>query len=265
MVNVDKEEWIKVEGTHDAIVSKEVFEQVQELALMDTRKKKYSKEMDVMIGFLRCGDCGENMVTRYGYSKKKKYTYYTCSAYKYEQRCSSHLIRTEIVQDAVLQAIQFQIKLLADAEGIVQMADVIPEQNFDVRLIDNQIRETDERIERFRNLRDRLYQDMVDEIISKEEYQDMSERFSKQLKAAEESKNKLQKKKHQIMEESKNPYRWLDAFKEYRNITKITRKALLALVDYVTVYSKERIEVTFKYGDAISNYLKLADDQRTNQ
>ena len=73
---VEEAGWIKVEETHDAIIPKQVFEIVQRLTELDTRTAPDADSVYTLSGFLRCGDCGQNMVRRTATKNGKKYYYY---------------------------------------------------------------------------------------------------------------------------------------------------------------------------------------------
>ena len=80
--DVGTDNWIRVEGTHDAIISRGEFQQVQQLMELDTRTSPSQKTVYPLSGFLRCADCGQNMIRRTVTKKGKKYQYYHCSTYK---------------------------------------------------------------------------------------------------------------------------------------------------------------------------------------
>ena len=79
---IARENWIRVENTHEAIIPEESFQYVQSLLEIDTRIAPKRKSVYLFSGFVRCGDCGENMVKRSTTKKGKKYCYYHCSTYK---------------------------------------------------------------------------------------------------------------------------------------------------------------------------------------
>lgn len=68
---IEPENWIRVEGTHEPIVSREIFECVQKLMELDTRTSPEEESIYVFSGLLRCGDCGQNMVRRTATKKGK--------------------------------------------------------------------------------------------------------------------------------------------------------------------------------------------------
>ena len=62
-----EEDWIVVEGTHEAIVSKEVFDAVQEKLELNSRKRSKTHNNNYPLkGLVKCGGCGQNLqhVTR---------------------------------------------------------------------------------------------------------------------------------------------------------------------------------------------------------
>mgnify|MGYP000682990408 FL=1 len=70
---IARENWIRVENTHEAIIPEESFQYVQSLLEIDTRIAPKRKSVYLFSGFVRCGDCGENMVKR-STTKKGKNT-----------------------------------------------------------------------------------------------------------------------------------------------------------------------------------------------
>ena len=62
-IKLDKENWIVIENHHEAIISKEDFDKVQELL---NRKSKVNKDgsIDILSGILKCKCCDSNMIKR---------------------------------------------------------------------------------------------------------------------------------------------------------------------------------------------------------
>lgn len=90
--DVGSENWIRVEDAHDAIISKGEFRQVQQLLELDTRTAPSQTTVYPLSGFLRCADCGQNMIRRTVTKNGKKYQYYHCSTYKNGGGCTPHEI-----------------------------------------------------------------------------------------------------------------------------------------------------------------------------
>ena len=121
--SVPKEEWVRVENTHEPIIDKETFEKAQELSKRDTKVSQKTKQLSVWAGFLKCADCKRAMNKKSSTNKSgSKYEYYICSTYRKKSNnlCTNHSIKVENLEKAVLKAINLHIDLLIDTKEIVR-------------------------------------------------------------------------------------------------------------------------------------------------
>lgn len=98
LIDVNKDEWIITENHHEAIISKETFDKVQNIL---DRKKGYFNNKDIFAGYLKCFDCGKSMILR----KSKDKEYYYCSSFVRNHSCTNHSIRKERLEELVLKDI----------------------------------------------------------------------------------------------------------------------------------------------------------------
>lgn len=103
---------VRVEGGLPAILSKELFETVQE------RMKKVAKapaanrtDIDfVLTGKLFCGHCGSPMVGESGTGKSgKKFYYYTCSKRKRERGCMKKPVKKDWIEEHLVRELQGRV------------------------------------------------------------------------------------------------------------------------------------------------------------
>ncbi|MCD8188918.1 MAG: recombinase family protein [Clostridiales bacterium] len=259
---VDERDWIKVPGTHDAIIPRPVFDQVQKLLELDTRTAPDEDTVYLFSGFLQCGSCGQNMVKRCSSKGGKKYHYYHCSTYKNGDGCTSHLISESRLTEAVLVAVQNQVVLLMDAEKIITAVGQSALEDYSVKVVDTQLLKLEEEVNRYQDLKTHLYEDMQDGIISREEFRDLNSRFTKQMKASQEKAAELKEKKERLLSEKNQVQPWLEGFREFRSIDHLERKALTAIVDHITVYGKDNIEIHFRYEDEIKELLQRSENYK---
>ena len=99
LIDVNKDEWIVTENHHEAIISKEVFDKVQNIL---DRKKGYFSNKDIFAGYLKCSDCGKTMILR----KSKDKEYYYCSSFVRNHSCTNHSIRKDRLEELVLKIIK---------------------------------------------------------------------------------------------------------------------------------------------------------------
>lgn len=181
---VPKEEWIRVANTHEAIIDRTTFDEVQRLLRIDTRTSPTEETVYLFSGLVVCRDCGQNMIRRTSRRGDKAYVYYHCSTYKNTKNCTSHLFSADKLEAIVLQSVRTQIGWLAAADTILKQIDRINEEQVSIRVLTTQIEAQDEEIDRFQNLKTKVYTDMLDEIITQEEYNIYHARFSEKLNNA---------------------------------------------------------------------------------
>lgn len=255
---VPKEEWIRVENTHERIIEKSVFDAVQRLLEFDTRTAPERRHVYLFSGLVVCGDCGQNMVRRRVTRGGKKYTYYHCSTYKNGYGCSAHLINADKLEMLVLEAVRTQIMMLLKAENILKKIDRIPEEQTVIKMINHQLEELDTAIERYRNLKTQAYTDMLDEVITKDEFKDINQKFSERLDAVKAQKMALLDNKHRLLKNQTHLKPWVEDFKKYQNIKKLERSIVVTLIDSIIIYGKNEISIRFHYQDEMQEMFALA-------
>lgn len=102
LITTNKDEWIIVENNHEPIISKEEFDEVQEI-LNKNKSARSNKEKDLFYNFLKCADCGSSFTVR----KVKNYEYYHCTSYVRNGACTSHSIR----KDKLVEIVSLYLKM----------------------------------------------------------------------------------------------------------------------------------------------------------
>ena len=98
LIDVNKDEWIITENHHEPIISKDKFEEVQNI--LDKQKCSRNSE-DILLSYLKCADCGSLLYLKKGKNKK----YYYCKNYIKNSKCTSHSVEQEKLYDEVIQII----------------------------------------------------------------------------------------------------------------------------------------------------------------
>lgn len=244
---VPQEEWFVVENTHEAIISREVFQRVQELLRRDTRTAPGEQTLYLFSGLLRCGDCGKAMCR----SKAKGIVYYFCRTYKEQSKtaCTKHSIRHSVLEEAVLQAVRQQIYLSGSYREVVQKvtaAPVIPPWN----PIEGQICTLQKEQQKRLGYKQSLYEDWKDGKLTEADYLHLQGVYEERLQEGErlllELKAELEEKKNGATE----PELWLE-YRATGNLKTLSREVLIALVEEIRVFEQGRITIRFRHRDAI--------------
>lgn len=105
-----KDEWIITEGSHEPIISKELFDQAQEIRKQTYRPKgarPSSTYRHWLSGLLKCPVCGRTMISKSFTAKESrtKYCYFVCYGYAKGKCSSGKSVRSQLIEPIVLDAI----------------------------------------------------------------------------------------------------------------------------------------------------------------
>ncbi len=89
IVDKPEGEWIRIEDSHEPVISKREFAIVQRLLGMDTRTSPNEDEVYVLSGLAVCADCGAPMIKRNVPAGGKVYSYYICSKNAATKECGT--------------------------------------------------------------------------------------------------------------------------------------------------------------------------------
>ena len=251
-----EKDWVRIEKNHEAVVSDRDFAIVQRLLGMDTRMSPEQSEVYPLAGMVVCADCGAAMVRKNVCSGKRKYRYYVCSRNKETKECASHRIGVERLEEAVLEVLKVQVANVLDLKRAMEKVSEIPFQELDIRELERRIEQKEAEVLRCRELRNMLYEDMKDGIVSKEDYRELHEAYTQRRDLAEEAVRQMKGEIEDILASNTDKYRWLDYFAEHGNIDRLTRNVAVELIERVKVVDRETVEVVFSFGDCYREVLE---------
>lgn len=263
--NVPKEEWIRVQNTHEAIIDKEIFEKVQELNKRDTKISQKTKELSMWAGILKCADCKMAMNKKSSTNKLgTTYEYYICSTYRKKSKllCTKHTIKIEKLEKAVLKAINFHIGLFINAEEFIKESEKNNDINSNLYDFTNMIMKKENEILKISKFKQSLYEDWKSEYISKEEYLEYKQKYEKDIERIKQNITMLEKEKQKDEKQNKNTNSWINEFKEKKEITKLSRDVILELIDCIYIKNNGDIIIKFKFEDELKKYLEYIEESK---
>ena len=176
----DPSEWQIFENTHEAIIDEETFATVQRIREGKRRPTRMG-EMHMLSGLIFCGDCGNKMyhVRCQGWDHSKEY--FTCATYRKQRGgCTSHQIRTEVIEQIVLAQLQSILRFASDHEA--EFTEMVMQRSQKAR--STELREKKKeyeqgkaRIAKLDEIMQRLYEDNISGKISDERFAKLSETY----------------------------------------------------------------------------------------
>ena len=152
--------------------------------------------------------------------------------------------------------LQTHIANVLDTGRILEYINTVPFQELEIKELERQKEAKEQEIERCRGLRDMLYEDLKDGIVSKEDYAELYEGYNNKRKKAEETVRKLSHEIRNVLEAKTDKYEWLRYFKEYQNISGLSRMAAVELIDRVRVFDRNHVEIDFNFQDCFQSALR---------
>ena len=246
---VPENEWYIVENTHAAIIDRLTFKKVQTLLEKDTRTSPRQKELYLFSGFLRCADCGKAMAR----SQVRGMVYYFCRTYKDQSKtaCTKHSIKHDKLEAAVLYGVQLQVYLAVYYEDIIAGVNKAPRLKSQSIKLANALEQKQKELGKLERYKQAVWQDWKDGEISPVEYRHMKEDYEGQIAKLEQIIKNLEKEKLELEKSDAAENSFLTAFRQYQNISKLTRDILIELVDCITVYENNVIRIRFRFSDEL--------------
>lgn len=256
-VAVPEEEWFIVENTHEATFTQEDYDALCDLFERDTRTANNSGTVHKFAGLLKCGKCKKAMHR----SHAKNITYFKCGTRrnKSAEACSVKSIRQDKLEQAVLGAIQGQIKLVESLAAIVDKINEAPEVDNSSRRLEKMFTDKGRELQRIKSVYDSLYGDWKLGEISETEYRRMRDRYSAEIRQIEAAIENIKVELKSLGDgvTTENPL--FKEFLQYRNITELNRSVLVSLIDVIYVYENNEITIQFQFEDELLRVLEFIE------
>ena len=264
-MNVPMRDWVIVDNTHEAIIPAEQFELVRRILETETRRPNDAETVALFAGFLYCGDCGSRLVRRLASYKGKRYVYYQCSGSKQNKgSCTSHNLRDEKLYNIVRNALQMQIQIVMEEAEFVESIRQAQQEPYRVRRIERQIRQLTAEKARTQGIKEKLYGDYAEEILTREDFLNYNELYSKRIEEYDRKITELEAER-QNLQTAPNAYPFLDVYRKYRKLEEITRPMIVELIEKIEVYEGNRVEITFRFQDEIADLLEELHQKQMGQ
>ncbi len=259
---IERQEWIVVPNTHEAIIDIDTWNKAQKLLKRRTRNLDLQSNISIFAGFLKCGDCGRALTKKRYLQNGKEFIYYNCGTYvrSGSKFCSSHSISHKVLEKIILEDLNMVISSIDNLKELIA-GNKIPEND-----IKQEVEADRKRIQaelcKVRNKKRAIYEDYQEKLISKEEYisyrQDyiiMEEKISKQIEHLEE------KSKEGNVEDIFE-LQWIKHLLELGKVEQLDRNIVVDMVHMIKVFNNQRIKVVYNFSDELELFLSKYENYR---
>ena len=231
-----KEAWYKVENTHEALVSREMFELAQKRS-HQRRCVPCRGFYNVFSGIAKCADCGRNM-SAVGTRKKGATANLACGGYKSygKNECGNHFINYDILCQIVLSTIREAIHISCEeADELIEQAGKVASKQTEMKAERRkQKTELQKRQRELDALIERLYEDRISGLLSESRMQKLLQKYEKEN---EQILNQLDQLEHseQVLLNKENQDQLKMILREITEPCELTRDVLFRLIEKIEV------------------------------
>ena len=252
LISKPEDEWIRVEGTHEPIISQEIWDTVQSIDQKRVRKNAASDGIrSVFTGLVYCAECGfkmRNHTEKFTYKDGSpgRYSSFICGNYARSGKsaCTIHTIYENVLEQIVLEDIREKARFAAHdpemlAQHILRLKD--KEAQSHRTSCEQELKAVKTRLDELERLMQSLYEDKYSGTVPQSVFQTLMRKYETERaeKAAALPELELKLKAH--MENRQDAGRWTEIIRQYTEITKLDESMLFALVDRIEVGEAQKV------------------------
>lgn len=246
-IALDPSRWIIVENTHEALVSKEDFNMIQNLPRRAPLVKT-NREKRLIENLIYCKECGNTLTVSY----KKNIDYWSVNCNRYardpkRRKCEPHFFPYEYLEkevlDVIIKTIESYIKSLdiKDLNAEVTRRLKLDKENKAIEV--DYYKKRDKLIKKLNVLLD----DRIEGRTTEYSYSLMKEPLEKELEIIKKEIVKIENKKVSKTQTEKRIPDYTKKIKELLNLDKPSRDLLFAIIEKIVIDKDSNVEIYFKY------------------
>lgn len=250
VVKKPETEWIRVSGTHAAIVSKADYETVQSLMRTAVRAVHGERKPHLFSGLLFCGDCKSPMIRRRNRYNGKERVYFICAARNKGRGCTRHSVCAEDLEQVLPEVLKTYIPPLAQKALPEKYMEGIKTGTEEKQRYANELESLRQQQEKYARVRSEAYEDWKNGIIGEEDYRSFCDIFEKKYEMYREAAIRHQEMAEKAGSSIPGQNEGRECSKESTEDPALTRGALIFFIERIEIYEGKRIFVRFTWSPA---------------
>ncbi len=251
-VSKPESEWIRVENTHEPLISQEVWDMVRELDARNVRcRSDKTGNVPLFSGVLFCADCGTPM-RHYKDGRKRKdgtpslYQSYACGRYVNGGKsvCTAHIMNQRVLIELLLIDIRFKAILAQNSPDALK-EKILAQKNAasleQTKTLQMTMAALDKRLAELEKLVVATYEDKVKGTIPEAMCVQLMKRYEDERADKLEQRTKLASQLEACQKDEKATDDWLALIRDYSQLEELDRPTLLRLVKRIEVGERRMV------------------------
>ena len=254
IIKNNPENYIIVENTHEAIINKDIFFEVQKRIPKNVGRNE-KKEIHLLDGLLYCGDCGHRISVT-SRRKKDNRCYTICNYYRTYMKnhvCTTHSNNYDILEKVILNTLK-ELCLNHINKKKVKEEALKNINEDDKKNIKKEILQLETEINNINNNLDNIYIDKLNKVITEEQFNRVKIKLENELNIKQ---NRHMELISDVNEKSNNEinHKKIDKFiDEFLSMENLSRELIVNLVDKIEIFEDKKINIKVTFNvDARTN------------
>lgn len=238
---IRREDWIIVEHTHEPVIDRETWDKAQFLLRRRRRETGTETDRNLFAGLVKCGDCGRSMVKNmWRLTDGSRVRAMYCGTYKRHGRqyCTSHALPLAILEKIVLDDLN---ELIRSAGNLRRIADQCCSPG---TVPGREAEEVQAEMERVRRLKQSVYEDYREGLISREEFLSYHEAYEKKETLCRQQVKMMEQRKRDCGRGA-SEIPWLNRLLNQGRVETLDRNIVTEMVHEVRVYENRKITIIY--------------------
>ena len=246
---VPREEWKISYNTHKAIISRKLFDSVQNKMKLN-QKAKTHKHKWILNGIVYCKECGEPMQLKVGYRKDGttiSYSRLYCSSILHKK---GYCVRgykgidLQSITQIVVSNLNKKVKTIVNCDNIAELIEK-SYKNRDISQYEKELKINEKQLEKCNKLISSLYKDYRNEIIQECDFKVMYEQETSKRDLLNEKISNIKQKINNNVAISESEFKRIA--KKVSDVKKWTKEQLADVINSVEVDNEDNIIINYKY------------------
>ena len=239
--------YIIVENTHESIIDKEVFDEVQK-RIPKNKGRNEKKENHLLDGLLYCGDC-KHRISIQSRRKKDNRCYTICNYYRTyikEKRCTTHSNNYDELEEVIINSLNLKCLKLINKEKIKKsVLENLKNDNKstlqkDFNLLMNDINQIKENL-------DIIYIDKLNKKITEEQFERIKNKLENELIIKETSYKDLNQNMIDDINEGLDNKIVTNYISKFLSMKKPSRELIINLIDRIEILENKTINIKVNF------------------
>jgi DNA invertase Pin-like site-specific DNA recombinase len=258
LITKPAEEWIRVNSTHEPLISMDLWETARDIAEKRYHPhKRKDGSVSIFCGVLYCADCGFKMRSSTLKSTRKSgreyaYNRFLCGTYSRSGRstCTPHTIGEDELHELVASQIREHAKVvdLDEKRIIEQIMTMQNQQAISGRAVCvNELQSRNDRLAALDKFIEKLYEDRLAGIVPETTFKDFVQKYEHERLGCKKAISNLEIKLKNFGENENEASKWAKLIKHHSKLEKLNTQTLFSLIERIEIGDNKSIKIVYKY------------------